>query len=72
MSYVVVARCQQGALFETLWVPFVSFKALRLGGRRYQRCPVHRRPEWVTKLDPATLSSSDRAAAAEHPAGRVP
>ena len=36
----VVARCQQGHLFTTIWVPGASIKAVRLGWARLQRCPV--------------------------------
>jgi hypothetical protein len=36
----VIVRCSQGHLFETIWIPLVSFKAVRLGTRRLQRCPI--------------------------------
>ena len=35
----VVVQCSQGHHFSTVWVPFASFKAVRLGRSRYQRCP---------------------------------
>jgi hypothetical protein len=34
-----IVRCSKGHLFTTIWVPLASFKAVRLGSRRYQRCP---------------------------------
>lgn len=68
-----IARCSQGAVFETVWIPLLSFKAVRLGRTtRLQRCPVHRRWELVDRLDPESLSDADRADAARHPTGRLP
>ena len=67
-----IVRCKQGGLFETEWVSLVSFKAVRLGPYRLQKCPVHRRWELVQRVDPTTLSGEERAAAARYPAGRLP
>jgi hypothetical protein len=69
---VVIARCMRGGLFETVWIPLISFKALRLGPLRIQRCPVHRRWEVVQTVDPATLSDAERAEAARYPAEPIP
>ena len=69
---MAIVRCKQGGLFETKWVPLSSFKAVRLGSRRLQKCPVHRRWELVQRVDPTTLSDEERAAAARYPAGRLP
>jgi hypothetical protein len=69
---MAIVRCQSGGLFETRWVPFISFKAVRLGSRRFQRCPVHARWELVEQVDPAMLSDEERRQAASHPAGRIP
>ena len=69
---MAIVRCKQGGLFETKWVLFSSFKAVRLGSRRLQKCPVHRRWELVQRVDPTTLSGEERAAAARYPAGRLP
>jgi len=69
----VVVRCTRGALFETLWVPLASLKAVRLGLRfRLQRCPVHHRWEIISQVSPETLTPHERAEAARHPAGRIP
>ncbi len=57
-------RCSDGHLFTTIWIPGGSLKAVRLGNRRYQRCPVGRHWTSVTRLDPATASAEDFAAAA--------
>ena len=60
-------RCSQGHLFTTIWVPMASLKAVRLGFRRYQHCPVGRHWATVTPLDPATTDPADlEAAAAVH------
>jgi hypothetical protein len=67
----VIAQCSQGALFETLWVPRVSFKAVRLGKRRLQRCPVHRRWQFIHRIDPTTLTVEQRADAAQYRARRL-
>ncbi|GAB1645722.1 hypothetical protein [Krasilnikovia sp. MM14-A1259] len=69
---MAIVRCQRGGLFETIWVPLVSFKAVRLGSRRFQRCPVHGRWELIEQVDAATLSDQERAQAARFPAGPVP
>lgn len=66
-SYDRPVRCADGHLFTTVWVPMASLKAVRLGNRRYQRCPVGRHWTTVTPLDPSTASSTDlEAAAAVH------
>ena len=60
-------RCSQGHLFTTIWVPMASLKAVRLGGRRYQHCPVGHHWATVTPLDPAAADQADlEAAAAVH------
>ena len=44
-------RCSAGHLFTTIWVPLASLKAMRLGWKRYQYCPVGRHWATVTRLD---------------------
>jgi hypothetical protein len=46
-----IVQCSRGAYYETVWFPFVSFKAIRLGTRRFQKCPVHERWE-IARLVP--------------------
>lgn len=70
--FVVIARCSEGACFETLWVPGVSFTAVRLGSSRFQRCPVHGHFERVRRVDPGSLTEQERAAAAAYPSHRIP
>ena len=36
----VIVRCSAGHVFTSTWVPLGSFKAVRLGRKRFERCPV--------------------------------
>jgi len=56
----LIVRCQKGHLFTTFWFPGVSFKALRLGWWRYQRCPVGRHWSLVTPVRESDLSEEER------------
>ena len=67
-----VVRCAAGHLFTTIWIPGVSFKAVRLGLRRYQHCPVGRHWAMVALVSDADLSDEDRAAAARVHDVRIP
>ena len=58
-----IVRCDSGALYSTIWIPMASFKAVRLGTSRLQRCPVHHRWERARPVDPEGLSAEERAAA---------
>jgi hypothetical protein len=71
-NYDRPVRCRDGHLFTTIWIPLASFKAVRLGDRRYQRCPVGRHWTTVTKLDPQTAGAADLAAAAAVHDLRIP
>jgi hypothetical protein len=60
-------QCEAGHLFTTIWWPSGSFKAVRFGERRYQRCPVGHHWAYVTPLDandvvptPAELAQAAR------------
>ena len=44
-------RCSAGHLFTTIWIPLLSLKALRLGRKRYQYCPVGHHWATVNRLD---------------------
>ena len=67
-----VVCCRDGHLFTTFWVPGGSFKAVRLGWWRLQRCPVG--PHWslVTPVDVASLTAEERDLAAQRHDVRVP
>jgi hypothetical protein len=58
-SFDRVVRCSDGHLFTTRWVPYMSFKAVRLGSRRWQRCPVGGHWTTVTQVDVSTLSAAE-------------
>jgi hypothetical protein len=65
-------RCRAGHLFTTIWIPLASLKAVRLGARRFQRCPVGHHWTTVTSLDQSSASAAElEAAAAVHDA-RIP
>lgn len=59
-------RCRQGHLFATIFIPGVSFRAVRLGTARYQRCPVGRHWSLVTLVKVADLTPDERAAADQY------
>ncbi len=65
-------RCREGHVFTTVWIPGVSFKALRLGWWRLQRCPVG--PHWslVRPVRRSDLSARERRSAAEVRDTRIP
>jgi hypothetical protein len=46
----VPVRCAGGHYYSTIWIPGISFKALRLARRRYQFCPVGRHWAWTRQL----------------------
>ena len=55
-----IVVCGQGHYYHTLWWPLGSFKAVRLGNRRYQRCPVGRHWSMSRGVDPDTLTPEPR------------
>ena len=62
----VIVRCRNGHLFATTWIPFVSFTAVRLGSRRFQRCPVGRHWTIVVPVRDEDLTDEQRRDAAAH------
>ena len=68
----VIVRCREGHLFTTVWIPFASFKAVRLGMVRFQRCPVDGRLTFVTPVRDGDLTEQERAEAAQYHDVRVP
>ena len=67
-----IVRCRAGHLFTTIWVPFVSFKSIRLGMTRFQRCPVGNHLTFVVPVNPADLTEAERRFAAEHHDRQIP
>jgi hypothetical protein len=62
-KFDTIVRCSKGHLYTTIWVPLGSFKAVRFGGSRYQRCPVGHHWAMVTKVNPDELDPAEREAA---------
>jgi hypothetical protein len=67
-----VVRCREGHVFTTLWIPGVSFKAVRLGWARFQRCPVGGHWSVVTPVRDVDLTVEERRLAAAHHDVRIP
>lgn len=65
-------RCKDGHLFTTIWIPLGSVKAMRLGGARFQRCPVGDHRTTVRRLDERTTDQTELEAAARVHDLRVP
>jgi hypothetical protein len=62
----VIVRCRQDHLFTTIWIPAASIKSLRIGMRRFQRCPVGHHWTLVTPVRAGELSEAERREAAAH------
>jgi hypothetical protein len=67
-----IVKCRDGHLFTTTWVPLVSFKAVRLGGKRFQRCPIGHHWSLVVPVDETTLLPDELAEARRHHDLRIP
>ena len=61
-----VVRCRSGHLFTTLWIPGGSLKAIRLGPRRLQCCPVQGHWTLVTPVRISDLTPAERQFASQH------
>jgi len=68
----VVVRCRKGHLFTTIWLPGASVKSLRLGGRRFQYCPVGHHWSLVQLVRESELSGRQLRAARGHKDVRIP
>jgi hypothetical protein len=68
----VIVRCRRGHLFTTIWIPGASVKALRLLGRRFQRCPVGGHWSLVTPVRESDLTEDEVREAREHKDIRLP
>jgi hypothetical protein len=68
----VIVRCSKGHLFTTIWVPGMSFKAIKLGWVRFQRCPVGNHWALVTPVRDADLSDDERRVAARYRDIQIP
>jgi hypothetical protein len=72
MGGQTIVRCSRGHLFTTLWIPGSSVKAVRLGFKRYQRCPVCKKWRIVVPVSDDELSEEDRQVAAAHHDTKLP
>ena len=68
----LVVRCREGHLFTTIWIPGASFKSLRFGWWRFQRCPVGKHWSIVTPVKESELTEDERRTANEHKDATVP
>jgi hypothetical protein len=68
----VVVRCRDGHLFTTIWIPFVSLKAVRLGWVRWQYCPVGEHWTFVVPVRDSDLTDAQRRFAEQHHDRRLP
>jgi hypothetical protein len=64
-------RCSAGHVFTTIWIPLGSLKAVRLGWKRWQYCPVGHHWAMVTRLD-GSASAEELADAAQVHDVRIP
>ncbi len=67
-----IVRCRAGHVFTTTLVPGMSFKSVRLGNVRFERCPVGRHWAIVRAVDESTLSHDEIALARAHHDVRIP
>ncbi len=68
----VVVRCGKGHLFTTIWLPGASVKSVRLGSRRFQRCPVGHHWSLVKLVRESDLTDRQRRKAAANRDVRIP
>ena len=67
-----IVRCRQGHLYTTIWIPFMSFKAVRLGLTRFQFCPIGRHWSFVTPVRASDLTDAERRQASEYQDNQIP
>jgi hypothetical protein len=67
-----IVRCREGHLFTTVWIPGMSFKAIRLGMMRVQRCPVGHHLSLVVPVKGSELTDEEKRIASEYHDTRIP
>jgi hypothetical protein len=67
-----IVRCREGHLFTTVWIPGMSFKAIRLGMMRVQRCPVGNHLTFVVPVKESELTDEEKRIASEYHDTRIP
>ena len=68
----LIVRCRRGHLFTTIWIPGVSFKAIRLGWMRAQYCPVGRHWSVVVPVRESELTDDEKRSARDVHDARLP
>jgi len=61
-----VVRCLKGHVFKSVWIPGGSFKAIRLGWVRFQRCPVGKHWTLVRPVKENELTDNERKSAEKY------
>ena len=56
----IQVRCGKGHVFTTIWSPLGSFTAIRLGGSRFQHCPVGHHWALVRPVQDGDATGEDR------------
>jgi hypothetical protein len=56
----IQVRCGKGHVFTTTWSPLGSFTAIRLGGARFQHCPVGHHWALVRPVQDGDVTGEDR------------
>lgn len=67
-----IVRCQAGHLFTTIWIPGISFKAVRLGSIRFQKCPVGDHWTLIALVDESTLTEDEKQIAYQNRDNQIP
>jgi hypothetical protein len=67
-----IVRCRSGHLFTTIWVPGISFKAIRLGATRFQYCPVGGHWTFVVPINESVLTDKERQFAHQNHDQQIP
>ncbi len=58
-----IVKSDCGHLYATIWIPLISLKAVRMGNRRFQHCPVCRPWAWTEQADVSQLTAEEVAQA---------
>ena len=68
----VVVQCSGGHYYTTIWIPGVSFKAIRWGTIRYQHCPVGKHWAATRLVNPQDVSEEIKVSAAKFHDVQIP
>ena len=61
-----IVRCSKGHVFTSVWIPGASFKSIRLGWLRFQRCPVGKHWSLVRPVKEKELTSEELKSAEKY------